>query len=78
MKNVPYLVNNQNDIPDKFDRLTGSWILLTNNDIKYNVKEIRSLENREILLKGTFKKNQSKIGFLNFLGPFMRTGLPLT
>ena len=75
---MPYLVNYQNDIPDKFDRLTGSWILLTNNDIKYNMKEIRSLENREILLKGTFKKNQSKIGFLNFLGPFMRTGLPLT
>ena len=75
---MPYLVNNQNDIPDKFDRLTGSWILLTNNDIRYNMKEIRSLENREILLKGTLKKKQSKIGFLNFLGPSMRTGLPLT
>ena len=57
---MPYLVNNQKDKPDKFDRLTGSWIFITNNDIKYNMKEIMSLENREILLNGTFKKNSQK------------------
>ena len=57
---MPYLVNNQNDIPDEFDRLTGSWILISNNDIKYNMKEIKSLENKEILLKGTLKKNSQK------------------
>ena len=37
-----------------------------------------SLENREILLKGTTKKITSQEGgFINFLRPLMRAGLPL-
>ena len=39
---------------------------------------IRSLENREILLKRTtLKINSQEGGLLNFLGPLMRIGLPL-
>ena len=33
--------------------MTGHGITRTNNDIKYTMKEFRSLENRGILLKGT-------------------------
>ena len=38
------------------DRLTGSGITLTNNEIKYIINVIRSLENRGILLNGATKK----------------------
>ena len=42
------------------------------------MKVIKSLENGEILLKGTTRKIIShKGGFLNFLRPLMTTGLPL-
>ena len=42
------------------------------------MKIIRSLENRGILLKRTTTKIISQEGeFLNFLGPFIKTGLTL-
>ena len=42
------------------------------------MKVIKSLENGEILLKGTTRKIIShKGGFSNFLRPLMTTGLPL-
>ena len=56
----------------------GSGIILTNNEIKDLIKVISSLENREILLKGTTRKNTGQEGgFLNFLRPLMTGGLPL-
>ena len=60
------------------DRLTGSGIALTNNEIKDIINVIRSLENRGILLKGTTKKITSQEGeFLNFLMSLITAGLPL-
>ena len=42
------------------------------------MKVTKSLENREILLKGTAKKiTCQKRGFLNFLRPYMTVGSPL-
>ena len=42
------------------------------------MKVIRSLENREFLLKGTTRKITSQEGqFLNFLRLSMKAGLPL-
>ena len=42
------------------------------------MKVIKSLENREILLKGTARKIISQEErFLNFVGPLLKTGLPL-
>ena len=38
------------------------WITLTNNKIKDILKVIKSLENREILLKGTTRKITSEKG----------------
>ena len=56
----------------------GSKIFLANNEIKDIIKVISSLENRGNLLKGTTKKATSQKGaLLNFLGPLMKTGLPL-
>ena len=48
--------------------LTGSSITLTNNEIKYKIKVIKSLENKGVFLRGTSDKflNQ-KGGLLNFL-----------
>ena len=55
-----------------------SKLMLTNNEIKYITKVIRSLEKRRILLKGSTKKISSwEEGFLNFLRPLMTAGLPL-
>ena len=55
-----------------------SKLMLTNNEIKYITKVIRSLEKRRILLKGSTKKISSREeGFLNFLRPLMTAGLPL-
>ena len=55
----------------------GSGITLTNNEIK-DIKVIKYLENREILLKGTTKKITSQEGgFLNFLRPLVTADLPL-
>ena len=51
---------------------------LPNNEIKYIIKVIISLKNRESSLKGTIRKISSqKGGFLNFLRPLMSVGLPL-
>ena len=53
-------------------------LTLTNYKIKDIIKVIRSLENREILLKGTTDKIVSqKEGLLNFLALLTRVGLPL-
>ena len=51
------------------DQFTGSGIMLTNNETKDNMKVIKSLENKVILLKGTTRKNLSakKGDFLIFL-----------
>ena len=67
---------------DKFNKEyitgTGSGITLTNNEIKYFMKVIKSLWNRGILLKETTTKiTRQEIGFLNFLKPLMTAGLPL-
>ena len=51
---------------------------LTDNEIKYLIKLIKSLENRGILLKETTRKNTShEGGFLNFHRAIMTAGLPL-
>ena len=51
---------------------------LTINEMKDIKKVTRSLENGGILLKGTSRKISCQLGgLLNFLGPSMRTGLPL-
>ena len=51
---------------------------LPNNKIKYIIKVIISLKNRESSLKGTIRKIRSqKGGFLNFLRPLMSVGLLL-
>ena len=61
-------------IKEKF----GSVITLRNNEIKYIMKVIKCLENREIALKGTNRKITSQEGgFLNFLRRLMTTALPL-
>ena len=58
--------------------IMGSGIALANNEIKYIMKVIKSLENRGILLKGTTRKITSQEGrFLNFPRPLMTAGLPL-
>ena len=52
--------------------------MLTNKEIKYIIKLIRSLENRGILLKETTRKITAQEGrFLNFLRPLMTAGSPL-
>ena len=62
----------------KFTISKGSGVMLTNNKIKYIMKVTRSLENRGILLKGTARKIISQEGgFLNYLDPLLKTGLPL-
>ena len=65
-------------IKKRISSMMGLWITLTNNKIKDIIKLIMSLENREILLKGTTKNITSREGgFINFLRPLMRAGLPL-
>ena len=55
----------------------GSGITLTNNEVK-DIKVIKSLENRGILLKGTTANITNEEGvFLNFLRPLMIAHLPL-
>ena len=59
-----------------FKCILGTGITLTNSEIKCIIKEIRSLENRGILLKGTNRKVTSQeVRFLNFLKPLMTAGL---
>ena len=53
---------------EKFSSSRGSETTLINNEIKYIVKVIKSLENRAILLKGTTRKIISQERrFLKFL-----------
>ena len=52
--------------------------MVTSNEAKDIIKVIRSLESREILLKGTTRKITSQEGrFLNFLRLLMTAGLLL-
>ena len=52
--------------------------MLTNSEIKDSMKIIKSVENRQILQKGTTRKiTTQKGGFLNFLRPLMTVGLSL-
>ena len=67
---------------DKFNKeyiaVEGSGITLTNNEMKDNMKAVKSLENREISLKGTTRNITSQEEeFLNFFRPLMPAGLPL-
>ena len=58
-------VNAIRNIP--IDEFTGSGIMLTNNEAKDNMKVIKSLENRVILLKGTTRKTyQPRRGIFQF------------
>ena len=59
-------------------KVKGDRVTLTNNEIKYIMKVIKSLENRGILIKGTVRKIASKEGgLLNFLRKLVTAGLPL-
>ena len=61
-----------------FSLITGLRITPTNNEVKDIIKEMKSLENREILLKRTTRNITGKEGgFLNFLRALMTAGLPL-
>ena len=54
-------------------------IILTNNEIKHIIKVNKSLENRDILLKGSTRNIISQEGgFLNFPRPLITAGLLLT
>ena len=56
----------------------GSQTTLANNEIRYIMKVIKSLENRGILIKETTRKTTSQEGrFLNFVRPSMKAALPL-
>ena len=57
--------------------ITISGITLTNNEINYIMKVIKSLENKGILLNRTTRKIASQGGFINFLRPLKAAGLPL-
>ena len=59
--------------------ITFSGITLTNNEKKDIMKVSKSVENREILLKGTTRKITSQEErFFNFLKRLVTVGLPLT
>ena len=63
-----YINKGINEHNKKFASSKGSGITLTNNGIKDIMKVIKSLGNRETLLKGTTRKITSQEGgFLNFL-----------
>ena len=53
-------------IEKRFSTFWGSGITLTNNEVKYIVQVIPSLENTGILLKGTTQKVSQK-GGLDYL-----------
>ena len=71
--------SNLSDFLDLIDpKIYRTGITLTSNEIKGIIKVIKSLEDREILLKGTTTKTTSQEGgFLSFLKPLMTAGLPL-
>ena len=60
----------------RYNKITNSGITLTNR-IKCIINVIKSLENRGILLKETTRKSISQGGFLNYLRPLTKAGLPL-
>ena len=58
--------------------ITGLGITKGNNERKYVIKVMKSLENKKTLLKGTTTKiPRLEEGFLNFLRPLMTAGLSL-
>ena len=57
-----YINKGKNELNKTFTSSKDSWITLTNNKIKDILKVIKSLENREILLKGTTRKITSEQG----------------
>ena len=62
-KATKYYINKGiNELNKTFTSSKDSWITLTNNKIKDILKVIKSLENREILLKGTTRKITSQQG----------------
>ena len=62
-KATEYYINKGiNELNKTFTSSKDSWITLTNNKIKDILKVIKSLENREILLKGTTRKITSQQG----------------
>ena len=62
-KATEYYINKGiNELNKTFTSSKDSWITLTNNKIKDILKVIKSLENREILLKGTTRKITSEQG----------------
>ena len=70
-------LDNQIDRLNK-EYLTGSGISLKNNEMRDIIKVAKSLENREIFLKGTATKIISQEeGFISFLRPLMTACLPL-
>ena len=60
----------------RYNKITNSGITLTNR-IKCIINVIKSLENTGILLKETTRKIISQGGFLNYLRPLTKAGLPL-
>ena len=78
-KTTEYYVNKGiNELNKKFTSSKGSGITPTNNEIKDIMKVIKSLENRGTLLKETTTKiTNQEGGFLNFLRPLIKVGLPL-
>ena len=77
-KATEYYVNKGiNELNKKIASSKGTEINLTNNEIK-DMKVIKSLKDRGILIKATTRKITSQEGsFLNFLRPLMIVGLPL-
>ena len=74
IKTVDIFINFTED----FKKFSVTGITLTNNEIKDIMKVVKSLENREILLKGTTTKITSQEGgFLNILWSLMTAGLQL-
>ena len=62
-KATEYYINKGiNELNKTFTSSKDSWITLKNNKIKDILKVIKSLENREILLKGTTRKITSQQG----------------
>ena len=57
-------------------KMKGDGITLTNNGIKFIMKVIKSLKNREILLKGSTQKvTTQEGGFIIFFRPLMKNNL---
>ena len=73
-----YINKGINEVNKKFASDKGSGTTLTNNEIKYIMKVLRSFENRRILLKETTRKTTGQErGFLSFHRTLMTAYLPL-